>query len=119
MSNHNLRQKLRHATVKYLAKPGCLCRSCKTWHDDVVPIKKERDDADDDARARVPIKREWQSDDDDAAVWVQSDDDGDDKGVDRRAFVQKLRNGRIDISALSVGSRYIWPTQWIVIAKHP
>ena len=41
------------------------------------------------------------------------------KGVDRHAFVQKLRNGRIDISALSVGSRYIWPTQWIVIAKHP
>ena len=89
MSNHNLRQNLRHATVKYLAKPGCPCRSCKTWHDDAVPIKKERDDDDDDTRARVPIKRERQSDDDDAAVWVQSDDDGDDKGVDRHAFVQK------------------------------
>ena len=80
MSNHILRQNLRHATVKYLAKPGCPCRSCKTWHDDAVPIKKERGDDDDDARARVPIKRERQSDDDDAAVWVQSDDDGDESG---------------------------------------
>ena len=112
MSNPNLRQKLRHATVLYETK--------RERHDDVV---QERDD-DDAARGR--IQRGRQSDDD-AAVRVQiergrhSDDAGDDKGVGCTscAFVQKLCSGRIDMSALSVGSRYTWPTHWIVIAKHP